>query len=154
MNPAKIFTSRNNVIALIIALLCGIGIRHGIANGQKRDSAHNELSEWIDKDFDGATDATLVLEMTTAFTRLSDAQGSGDKENESIAQAMIDELKEVDAERNSDQNHSAVLNLLWAKSGKMDKLTFTQPKHRIPLWSIIGICGFFVILSSLRFALK
>lgn len=110
ITPSFVFKFTYSIVAIIIAILCGIVIHQGVTTAARRDFLNDQVGELLNKrDAESMSQFNARMEKTT---------------------------------------------LLSIKSAELDKCHFLKPEDRYSLWAIIGICGLFVTLSLLRFALK
>jgi hypothetical protein len=162
MIPAKIFSIRINLLVIFVAIFCGIYIRNGLINNDRKEIAQDEASKWLDGP---QSESELSSYFFSAHSDQQKAVDEFSDDEQTIALAKIDHLnkvstylKKVKYGEDTIQEYSEIQD---SKSSvyeiiqeRIDKMPYMTKNTRYTLWAVIIFSGFFVFLSSLRFALK
>jgi uncharacterized protein len=154
MKSSRVFTAKNAIIAISIAALCGILLRVGFSNEKTRSNAYDERSEWTAKNWDTMTDIQLEYELNHALYDLEKSASVPDNESEKIAKSKIEKIWKVKKNEPDYLSNEKVFEAYEERIKRVDGLIFSTKQSRIALWSMLSLSTFYLLLTSLRFALS
>ena len=160
MCPAKVFCIKNVAISLLVLVLCGFLLKTGHDNESKIVAASKEISEWNSQDWRKRSQIDSAL--TKMFREIDKAKNVRSTKLKKFNETRLAEAKvrsvnfysETPDHQKISEIKANVDSSFMAYIKELDDSLLSNSRSRIPVWFVLGISSLFILLSSLRFALR